>query len=248
MVRVTLAIMAPKRRARLSAIAAPFAVVGGVAGAAFVACTSTVLPPIDNEGPGGTPREGGAVVDAATVPEAATVVSCHGADGGCNDLLLCGKQVNVVELSQTSPTAMGGTIVPGVYSMTAYRIFTGAGGANTTPGNWFKETFEILPGATTGPDLDASSDGAAEGGAEAGTGSGTGMGTYPWSDLVQSDQGSPSRNGGEIVTQGTSLVFQFDCASTSSFPTDYTATATTITTYYSDPGIGQAEVTYSLQP
>lgn len=244
MVRVTLGIMAEKRRLRLIALAGALA----LAGAAFVACTSTVLPPIDNSGSGGPENEGGVVALDARAGSDATTVSCHGADGGCNDLLLCGTKVSVVELSQTAPTGTGGTIVPGVYAMTAYRIFTGTGGANTTPGNWFKETFEVFPGATTGSDLDASSDGAA-GDAEAGAGSGMGsMSTYPWSDLVQSDQGSPSRNSGQVVTSGTSLVFQFDCASTSTFPTDYTATANTITTYYADPGIGQAEVTYSLQP
>jgi hypothetical protein len=242
MVRVTLATMAKKR---LIALAGALT----LAGAAFIACTSNVLPPIDNTG-AGPDREGGVIaLDSGPSVDSATSVSCNGADGGCNDLLLCGMKVNVVELSQTAPTGMGGTIVPGVYSMTAYRIFTGAGGANTTPGNWFKETFQVFPGATTGPDLDASSDGAG-GDAEAGAGSGMGsIDTYPWSDLVQSDQGStPSRNSGQIVTSGTSLVFQFDCASTTTFPTDYTATANTITTYYSDPGIGQAAVTYTLQP
>jgi hypothetical protein len=235
-----------------------FAAILSFAFAAFVACTTSSRPPIDDTGPANPVLPKG----SSSSPDAG--VSCYGSDAACSDLSLCGEKVFVAEVAQTAPAPTGGTIVPGLYSMTQYVIYTGTGGGSQTLSNWFKETLEVFSPLGDGGAGDAGVDGAIDASADTGPGAsldagddsgaeasapleaGTGGGTFPWLDVSESDQSPLARGSGSIIVQGTSFVFQLECANAKTLAAEYTATGTTFVTYYDDSSIGRAAVTYTL--
>jgi hypothetical protein len=230
-----------------------------IACAGFVACEATVDPPIEVVGtakppPGGSPGDSGtdAAVDSAAP-------GCFGADaGGCNDLALCGAKILITNVALAPPAPTGGAIAPGVYSMTSYTAYTGTGGVTGTPGNWFKETFQVLPapsgdaGVDAGASHDAAIDAAVSVDAAIDAGledAGPVTTTYPWLDITQSDQSGPPTNlSGVLVTTGTSLDYEFDCppGAQSAFAS-YSATATTLTIFLVEQGnLGTGALVYTL--
>jgi hypothetical protein len=223
-----------------------FAAIPAIAGGAFAACTSTSLTPIDDTGPA-NPDHPSLTKDASVAS-----VSCYGSDAACTDLSLCGAEVYATEVAQSAPSPSGGTIVPGLYSMTKYVIYTGPSGASGTLSNWFKETFVVSSPSGDGG-VDASKE---EGGADASDDAsaidaGALGGTFPWSDVDESNDSpnSPASSTGYLIAEGTSLVFQYECANASTVTTGYTATSTAILVYIADSGgLGTAQITYSLMP
>ncbi len=204
--------------------------------AVFAACTSNIHPPIADVG-GTNGSAGSPGVDAgvdADASEDGGASACFGFDGGCNNLGLCTPKIFITNVAQTAPVAAGGAIVPGVYAMTSYLVYTGAGGATGQPGGWFKETFQ--DGATS------TDDGGAEDG---GSASGSKI-IYPWLDVTLSNTGTLGSNyNGTIDTQGVSLQYVFDCPGGSPFSATFTTTPTTITIFFPDPG-GTAALGYTL--
>jgi hypothetical protein len=222
-----------------------FAVALSVGPATLAACTNDSHPPIEDVGPSyPAPAAGNAgSTDAGAV-------SCYGSDAGCNDLSLCGEKIYVTEVAQAAPTGTGGTIAPGLYSMTKYTIYTGTGGSNQTLSNWFKETLTLASGtgaSDAGTDADAGllADAGGDAGA-ASTDAGTAGGTFVWQDVSESNDGATANGSGVVVTSGTSLAFELECASASSLSGTYTATSGGFIAYYDDPGTGTAAVTFSL--
>jgi hypothetical protein len=215
----------------------PFALTTLLTGSAlalYACATAGTQPPIDTSSTAiphedTTGGDGGLLDAGEDAP--LTLASCFGDDAGCDNLALCGAQNFVKEVAQAAPTAAGGTVVPGVYSMTSYTIYTGTSGGSETLTNWFKETFQ----------LSAPSSG--DGGSDDG-----GLVALTWLDVSETDQsgGTPSHGSGQAIVQGTSMNLEHSCPSASSFPTTYTATANTITIYFADPGTGTAENVFTL--
>ncbi len=176
--------------------------------------------------------------------DASVVSACFGEDGGCNSMALCGPENFVTEVASAAPTATGGTIVPGVYSMTSYTIYTGASGTSGKLTNWFQETFQLIAPTSSDAGTDAGTDAATDGESpeDGGSATGTTSQSFTWLDVTETDQGGPAAHGsGLAVQQLTTLSLNHECPTASSFPTTYTATPTSITIYFDDTGIGTAE-------
>jgi hypothetical protein len=217
-------------------------IVGVVIGVAFAACMSaTDRPPIDDVGStptGSTGSTGSTTTDAGSL-------SCFGAeDAGCNDLALCGPKCLVTNVAQAAPAPLGGAITPGVYTMTNYYLYNGPGGATGQPGNWFKETFQVLAPPDAGVEAGVSVDAAVEAGNED---AGPVLISYPWFDVTASDQAGADYLAGFMETQGTSLTLVFTCPGASPFPATYSATSTTVTLYYDVFGNTPGGLVYTLQ-
>ena len=213
--------------------------------AGFVACESTVEPPVNDVG--STRGDIGGLAGDSGAP------SCFGAEAGCNDLALCGPKNLLTNVALAAPAPTGGAIAPGVYSMTSFTVYTGTNGATGTPGNWFMETFQIpLPsgdagvdaGATRDAAIDAPDDAAIDAPDDAAIDAGLADAgpvttTYPWLNVSQSNSSAaPSNLSGTLVTTGTSLDYEYACANQGQKPVSgtYSATATTFTFFFTDNG------------
>ncbi len=208
------------------------------AAAGVAACTSTVRPPFDDSDPSEPspgPVSGGDAGEDAGSP-ATTTVSCTGDDAGsCNNINLCGNQVTLIQVPQAAPDPAGGAITPGIYSMTAYPVYTGtSGGAGKLP-YWFQETFRVSAPSSGAEDAGSDDAGAGAGGTIA----------YPWDDALQSSQASEVTGSGFLVTSGTTLTYQYECVTPSSVGATYTATATTIQVFLTS-SLGKGVLTYTL--
>jgi hypothetical protein len=213
--------------------------------AGFVACGgSTVEPPINDIGSARGPIGGSSAGDSGADAVSAAA-ACTGANAGCNDLALCGPKNFVTNAALATPAPTGGAIAPGVYSMTSFTVYTGTNGTTGKTGNWFMETFQVLPvpsgdgGVDAGATLDAAIDAGVEDAGPVAT-------TYPWLDVTASDQQGQTNLSGSLVTAGTSLEYEFDCPNTTSSPASYSATATTLTIFLpGEPG-GTGGLVYTL--
>jgi hypothetical protein len=75
------------------------------------------------------------------------ILADAGPDGPpCTNLTNCGQRVDVVDVATDPPTPGGGTVVDGIYVMTRYEIFTGAGGHAGPTTLWFMETSQLMQG------------------------------------------------------------------------------------------------------
>jgi hypothetical protein len=126
---------------RTSARLAAVSLVIGIPATVFWACSSPELPPTLQDTDAALPRPD--VLQMPDVLEAgADVLPCRGADGGCNNLTVCGAQVPIVVVNATLPVATGGLVQDGTYVLTGYTAY-----ANTPPfgptQDWFRETMTI---------------------------------------------------------------------------------------------------------
>jgi len=101
-------------------------------------------------------------------------------------MALCGPENFVTEVASAAPTATGGTIAPGVYSMTSYTIYTGAGGTSETLTSWFQETFQLIA-------LSSSDAGAEEDASDGGSSTAATSQSFTWLDVTETDQGARPR-------------------------------------------------------
>jgi hypothetical protein len=203
-------------------------------------------------------------------------VVCKQVDGGCASLLNCSKEVPIVQVAQTAPTATGGVVTQGVYYLVGYTLFTGPNGATGTAG-WYLDTQQIGMPSTgadggdggAGPDSSAAGleasvadaeegsteDGgeenedaeAAEGGADADAGPQEQQ--LPWLDVSQNDSSSLNTFAGMIIfSPPNNVSFTYACPSgNADFGATYSASATQIQYYYPGPGDqGTVQVTYKL--
>ncbi len=117
-------------------------------------------PPLtDLSEPGDDPADGGVppiVVkvhgDAGTDADAAVVPPVNAV---CNALAENAAHIDIVNIDTDPPMPVGGSVIPGVYALTAYEIYTGAGGKKGKTGSWFANVVSItsktIDGAYFGP-------------------------------------------------------------------------------------------------
>ncbi len=176
------------------------------------------MPPILDENDTGTK-------DSAIGNDAAkeTGPSCTSAEGGCNTMLNCGTQTNIIEVAQSQPLAQGGSVVDGVYVMTDYTVYTGSGGTAGPTGAWFKETMSFTTEAI-------------DGGAP--TGDAGVLQQMAWGE-ISSSNAAPTTNrtasGTAYFESSSYSTIDIPCPSNSNpFPAGYTATPTTLILFVSD--------------
>jgi hypothetical protein len=157
--------------------------------------------------------DAGADVDAG--------VSCFGATGACNNLVLCGMQTAELYSAGAPAPPTGGAITPGVYVLTSYIAYDETGDAG---GVWRNETLQIAALASD------------EGGAGV---------SYSFNRLFETDLAGPFGNSGALDVEGPALTFEQTCQVSSVTKTTYTATPTSLT-IYETPGEFPTEFDYAL--
>jgi hypothetical protein len=181
-----------------------------------------VLPNLHNDGG-----------DAGGNADAPGPSSCTVEDGGCNTLQNCGSKIYVVQVPADAPTAAGGTLTPGTYVMTAYNVYTGAGGKSGQTGGWFKQTMSF-----TGDAGVVQSD------------AGSSL-TLTWQEASETSSITAVRSfDGQMSFQleaPFASSIDFSCPSGSKqYQSPFTATANSLV-LFADDGIGKATLTYAKQ-
>jgi hypothetical protein len=213
----------------------------------FAGCSSGSKPGAlgNDESPGdggdaaaadtGTARDTGADAGADSANDASTTdsapVACMSEDGGCNSLTLCGPEVAVVQVESSVPVGpAGGTILDGTYEMVSYQYFIGDAGPQGGIA-WFRQTFSLV---TAPPD-----GGGPDGGPSAPQ--------FQWEQVVESDSSPLSTVAGTVsVPSAQSVTFASQCPSITAVTLPYTATATDLIVFQTDPA-GVALIDFKRQ-
>jgi hypothetical protein len=232
---------------RVSSMGGFFAASAVVGWISVVACSSSVMPPIEtnNDTPDGAPITvvvtGGADAGKDVSTVAVDASSCTlPPDGGCNDLALCSGKVFVVGSSSTAPTGTGGTIAPGTYNLVAVNAYGIAAVPNgTSTSLWFRATFALTPP----PVADAgTTDGGASDAGEVDAGSG---GLLPMTEASESNTQSLANLSGSFYLAGTTVTIGFSCGGADTVNGTYSAGAGTFTLYIDEPSGGTLAETFA---
>jgi hypothetical protein len=212
-----------------------------------VACSSSVMPPLEtgDEPVDGAPRVvvvkgADAGTDAPVVAVDASSACTAAPDGGCNDLALCSAKIPVVGSSNSPPAPTGGTIAPGMYNLsavTAYGIPGVPDGTSTTL--WFRATFALTAPAVA--DAGATEAGASDAGQTAGS-----AGLFPMTEASESDSQSLANLSGSFYLTGSTATISFTCGGAETVNATYSTGTGTFSLFVTESGGGTLGETFVL--